>query len=286
MPDKADNKKTGLNEIGKPAETTTENKAASVLTGIWFNVVPVILVAAALFFSIFVIYLRVDKINGEYTVKDFKNVNENADYINGDTAYRFTNSTYSLSLKVDKTEETDILEDLQTVMSGTAAPASQSDSNAGDPNIIAIVAVLSMLVCIIAVPFTALKVRKKGDGLGVMFMPLGLLGIFEIMIGLVDAKNMPWCVVLGIVLFVISAIGTFRKCIKFVDWICLGMMVVMLICLIANLMPYCFYDLDVTNYWNIKRYYVSYFIRDELLLASYAIVCGKIKHWMKINEAS
>ena len=152
----------------------------------------------------------------------------------------------------------------------------------GNPNIIAILGAASMFLCLLIVPKSILKERKNGDGLGIMFIPLGFLGIFHVMSTIENVKDMGIGITFGVIAFVISALGTFRKTIKVVNPLCIAMMLAGLFCLLAGYMPYCynklpkFIDKETLNVFTGEFYYVSYFFRDELLFAAYGIFAARI----------
>ena len=151
-----------------------------------------------------------------------------------------------------------------------------------NPNIIAILGVLLMVPCLLIIPISMLKKRKSGDGLGLLFMPLGLLGIFNVLCTIENKKDMTLGIIFGIALFVISALGTFKKTIKYVNLLCCIMMIVAVYCLLAGYMPYCFVDTqkifvsENMDYVEVENYYLSYFLRDISLLAGYGVFCARI----------
>lgn len=152
----------------------------------------------------------------------------------------------------------------------------------GNPNIISILAVLCMLACFLVIPGSMMKKRKSGDGLGLMFMPLGLLGIFQVLCTVENVKDMPVGIGFGIVLFIISALGTFRAYIKYVPHLCIVMVFVAFFLLLAELMPYCYNKLPFAisigedTFAETSYFYISYFLRDVFLLLSYSIFADRL----------
>lgn len=161
----------------------------------------------------------------------------------------------------------------------------------GNPNIIAILGCLSMLFCFLVIPKSMKKPHKSGDGLGAMFMPLGLLGIFVVMCTIENSKDMAIGICFGVILFLISALGTFKKTIAVVKPACLFMVLAALFLLLAGFMPYCYnklpfiIQLDKETVGVSRYYYVSYFVRDLFLLLSYGIFADRIKSIYKTMEA-
>lgn len=167
----------------------------------------------------------------------------------------------------------------------------------GNPNIVAILGCLCMILCVIVVPKSIKKVRKSGDGLGVMFMPLGLLGIFTVMCTIENIKDLAVGIGFGVLLFIISALGTFKKTIHLIMPLCIAMIFAALALLLMGYMPYCFNSLPyvvkltdhVTNQEEFtltvaKYYYLTYFIRDVLLLLSFGIFSDGIKRTYRKME--
>ena len=287
-----------------PKKKNNTEKRESKLAFFWFNIMPFVFAGIALFFSIFVIYLLRDTFGEDVVVEEnpsFVAITEDADYGEDNVYYTFSHSIFKFTYSLERETDEEILQALQeedtesetatsddsdsfVTTENTTTSTSSVDTTSGDPNILAILAVLSMFMCLIIIPKMVVKKREKGDGLGAMFMPLGLLGIFIALCAFVDAKDIAWGVVLGITLFVISALGTFKQTIKFTDWICFAMMVILLFCFIMGKMPYCFYHFAPSSFWTRDRYYVSYFIRDEALLAAYAILCSKVRRIYKTND--
>ncbi|MBQ8280850.1 MAG: hypothetical protein IJZ25_00410 [Lachnospiraceae bacterium] len=152
----------------------------------------------------------------------------------------------------------------------------------GNPNIIAILACTTMFLCFLVIPKSMMKKRKSGDGLGAMFMPLGLLGIFEVLCTIENKKDLEVGIIFGVCLFLVSAVATFKKTISWVKPMCGFMIIVSLFLILAGLMPYCYnkvpfvlsYEEDgllVSTY-----FYVSYFLRDIFLLMSFGIFSDKL----------
>ncbi|MGN0164569.1 MAG: hypothetical protein ACI39R_00155 [Lachnospiraceae bacterium] len=162
----------------------------------------------------------------------------------------------------------------------------------GNPNIIAILACLSMILCIFLIPKSMVKPHKSGDGLGAMFMPLGLLAIFEAMCTIENVKDMSIGVFFAIALFLISALGTFKKTIYLVEPLCIFMILVAFFLILAGFMPYCYnvfpFAMNEQSEIIVSRYYyLSYFIRDILLLISYGLLANNIKNnYKKIETAA
>ncbi len=162
----------------------------------------------------------------------------------------------------------------------------------GNPNVIALLGIILMIPCILIIPISMMKKRKSGDGLGLMFMPLGLLGIFVVLSTIENAKDHVLGISFGVVLFVISALGTFRKTIKYVNLLCIVMMIVALYFLLAGYMPYCYSKLpryllsyETLEYKTGAYYYLSYFIRDLFLLAAYGVFSSKIaRKYKELDE--
>ncbi|MBP3237563.1 MAG: hypothetical protein J6M24_00540 [Lachnospiraceae bacterium] len=152
----------------------------------------------------------------------------------------------------------------------------------GNPNIIAIIGVLCMIPCLLIVPKSMLKERKNGDGLGLMFMPLGLLGIFDVMCTIENVKDTAIGIIFGVALFLISALATFRKTIKYVPVLCGIMIIVAIYNMIAKFMPYCFIATEKVvvslnyDYVEVRNYYLSYFIRDILIFAGFGSFSARI----------
>lgn len=162
----------------------------------------------------------------------------------------------------------------------------------GNPNIIAILGVISMFLCLLIIPKSMLKERKSGDGLGLMFIPLGFLGIFQVMCTIENVKDMVLGISFGVVLFIISALGTFKKTMKIVAPLCVVMMIAGLYCILAGYMPYCYSKLpkfinkNTLETFTGEFYYVSYFVRDEFLLAAYGIFAARLtKKYKELDEA-
>ena len=162
----------------------------------------------------------------------------------------------------------------------------------GNPNIIAIIGVLCMIPCLLIVPKSMLKERKNGDGLGLMFMPLGLLGIFDVLCTIENVKDTTIGIIFGVSLFLISALATFKKTIRFVPALCGIMMIVAVYNILAEFMPYCYVatqkvvvtaDLD---YVEVKNYYLSYFIRDLCIFAAFGSFCARISAKYKELDAA
>lgn len=155
----------------------------------------------------------------------------------------------------------------------------------GNPQIIAFIGILLLIPCFFIVPKTIYKKRKNGDGLGIMFMPLGLLGIYHILSAIENDKDLEIGIIYGLLLFVISGLATFKKYIKYVNGICMIMILVGLFTLLAGFMPYCFNKTPfLVEYENGQRiaftryYYISYYIRDIFLLLSFGTFCDKISN--------
>ena len=162
----------------------------------------------------------------------------------------------------------------------------------GNPNIVAILGVLCMIPCLLIIPKSILKERKNGDGLGLMFMPLGLLGIFIVMCTIENVKDEVLGITIGVALFVISALATFRKTIKYVSWLCIAMMFVAVYTLFAGYMPYCFVDTQKVlvnsnyDYVSLENYYLSYFCRDIFILMAFGTFCARISAKYKELDAA
>lgn len=161
----------------------------------------------------------------------------------------------------------------------------------GNPNIIAILGCLSMLLCFLVIPKSMKKPHKSGDGLGTMFMPLGLLGIFVVLCTIENTKDMGIGICFGVLLFLVSALGTFRKTIGIVGPACMVMVLAALFLILAGFMPYCYNKLPfiiqiseetagISSY-----YYISYFVRDIFLLLSYGIFADRLKRIYKTMVA-
>lgn len=160
----------------------------------------------------------------------------------------------------------------------------------GNPNIVAILSCATMFLCFLVVPKSMKKIRKSGDGLGVMFMPLGLLGIFEVLCTIENKKDLAVGIGFGVALFLISAIATFKKTVSWVMPMCVFMIIIAFFLILAGLMPYCYnkvpfilsYEEDgllVSTY-----YYLSYFLRDVFLLLSFGIFSDKLTKIYKNME--
>ncbi len=153
----------------------------------------------------------------------------------------------------------------------------------GNPNIIAILGCICMLGCFLIIPSSITKKRKSGDGLGLMFMPLGLLGIFQVLCTVENVKDLPVGVGFGIALFIISALGTFKAYMKYVPKLCYLAVFVAFFLLLAELMPYCYNKLPFAIpigddvFAETSYFYISYFLRDVFLLLSYAIFADRLK---------
>ncbi len=161
----------------------------------------------------------------------------------------------------------------------------------GNPNIVAILGCFSIFICFLVVPKSIKKTHESGDGLGAMFMPLGLLGIFTVMCTIENLKDMAIGITFGVVLFVISALATFKKTISYVMPLCLIMILVAFFLILAGLMPYCYNRIpfalqtDTHSLAVMDYYYLSYFIRDILLLLSFGIFSDRLKRTYKKMEA-
>ncbi|MDD6101810.1 MAG: hypothetical protein PUB67_01695 [Clostridiales bacterium] len=154
-----------------------------------------------------------------------------------------------------------------------------TDLFSGNPQIIALLGVILMLVCLLVIPKTMLKKRKSGDGLGLMFMPLGLLGIFHILCTIENDKDLEIGIIFGVILFIVSALATFKKYIKYVNFLCIIMILAGFFTLLAGFMPYCFNKIPFLVGEQVaftKYFYVSYFSRDVFLLLSFGTFCDKI----------
>ena len=151
----------------------------------------------------------------------------------------------------------------------------------GNPQIVAMLGMILMIPCLIIIPKSILKTRKSGDGLGLMFMPLGLLGIFQVLSAIENKKDMEIAIVLGVVLFVISATATFKKAMPVVGKLCLAMMFVFFFCFLADFMPYCYntypiYDEKVSEAVTVCDIYFSNFLRDLCILGAFGVFCDRI----------
>lgn len=151
----------------------------------------------------------------------------------------------------------------------------------GNPNLIAILGCLCMFLCIAFIPKLMLKKRKSGDGLGLMFMPLGLLGVFTVLSTIENKKDISIGILFGVVLFIISAIGTFKKAVKFVWPLCLIMIAVATFLILAGYMPYCYNQIPYVDEQSGtimlgSYFYLNYYVRDILLLLSYGIFADRL----------
>ncbi len=156
----------------------------------------------------------------------------------------------------------------------------------GDPNLFGLLAGISMILCFLVVPKTMKKIHKSGDGLGIMFMPLGLLCLFEVMSSIENKRMVEAGMIFGAALFIVSALGTFKKTIGIVNICCVIMAFVAIFLFLAGYSPYCynsysFYRYDETTELNeyvvAGYYYLGYFIRDVLLIFTYGLFSEKIK---------
>lgn len=153
----------------------------------------------------------------------------------------------------------------------------------GNPNVIAILACLCMLACFLVIPGSMKKKRKSGDGLGLMFMPLGLLGIFQVLCTVENNKDLAVGIAFGIVLFIISALGTFRAYMKAVPPLCIVSIFAAFFLILADMMPYCYnklpfvLDIGEDTIAETSYFYISYFLRDVFLLLSYLIYADRLK---------
>lgn len=154
---------------------------------------------------------------------------------------------------------------------------------AGDPNLFAFIAVLSFFACLILVPNLMLKIRKKGDGLGLMFLPCGFLGIYIIMTAIESLLDIPLGVIVGLLLFWFSAMATFRKAMPYTEACGLALMLVLTFTFLASKIPYCYYRMDELN---VYMYSLSYYIRDMLLLIAFTLFCGRLKTVYKYIDDS
>lgn len=153
---------------------------------------------------------------------------------------------------------------------------------AGSPQIIAFVAIIFMLACFFVIPKSMLKVRKSGDGLGLLFLPLGLLGIFEIMTAIESLKDLGIGIVFGLALFIVSALATFKKTIGIASKASAFMLVVALFLFFANFIPYCYNIAPVPinstppEMGHNLYYSINTLIRDLCFISAFGIFCDRI----------
>ncbi len=156
----------------------------------------------------------------------------------------------------------------------------------GDPNLFGLLGSITMILCFLVVPKQIKKYHKSGDGLGIMFMPLGLLCLFEVMSSIENKRMVEVGIVFGILLFVMSALGTFKKTIGIVNICCIIMAFAAIFLFLAGYSPYCYNSYSFYRYSEVTEqnehvvagyYYLSYFIRDVLLIFTYGLFSERIK---------
>lgn len=156
----------------------------------------------------------------------------------------------------------------------------------GDPNLFGFLASITMVLCFLIVPKSIKKYHKSGDGLGIMFMPLGLLCLFEVMSTIENKRMVEVGIVFGIMLFIVSALGTFKKTIGIVNICCIIMAFAAIFLFLAGYSPYCYNSYSFYRYNEVTEqnehvvagyYYLSYFIRDVFLIFTYGLFSEKIK---------
>ncbi len=176
-------------------------------------------------------------------------------------------------------------------LSEAVAAANDNDGLIGDPNVISIIGTACMILCLVLIPKSMLKKREHGDGLGLMFMPLGLMCINNIMCALIYDNDVIIAIIFSVVCFVVSALATFKKTIRYVENSCLFLMIVAVFLFLASFGPYCYNDTlkyaiedNSLVTWQVKQYYISYLIRDIFTFAAFGIFSSYISNTYKYNE--
>jgi hypothetical protein len=124
-----------------------------------------------------------------------------------------------------------------------------------------------------------------------MFMPLGLMCINNIMCALIYDNDVIIAIIFSVVCFVVSALATFKKTIRYVENSCLFLMIVAVFIFLASFGPYCYNDTlkyaiedNSLVTWQVKQYYISYLIRDIFTFAAFGIFSSYISNTYKYNE--
>jgi hypothetical protein len=124
-----------------------------------------------------------------------------------------------------------------------------------------------------------------------MFMPLGLMCINNIMCALIYDNDVIIAIIFSVVCFVVSALATFKKTIRYVENSCLFLMIVAVFLFLASFGPYCYNDTlkyaiedNSLVTWHVKQYYISYLIRDIFTFAAFGIFSSYISNTYKYNE--
>jgi hypothetical protein len=272
---------------------------------IWYKYLPIIFAILALIFAIIDFEVQITtKTGGEKDYKFYCGFTEvfHSDRYTTDSDEVTATASEAFSDGSDNESESDLLSENSSEaengdsstseeLSEAVAAANANDGLIGDPNVISIIGTACMILCLALVPKSMLKKREHGDGLGLMFMPLGLMCINNIMCALIYDNDVIIAIIFSVVCFVVSALATFKKTIRYVENSCLFLMIVAVFLFLASFGPYCYNDTlkyaiedNSLVTWQVKQYYISYLIRDIFTFAAFGIFSSYISNTYKYNE--
>jgi hypothetical protein len=272
---------------------------------IWYKYLPIIFAILALIFAIIDFEVQITtKTGGEKDYKFYCGFTEvfHSDRYTTDSDEVTATASETFSDGSDDESESDLLSENSSEaengdsstseeLSEAVAAANANDGLIGDPNVISIIGTACMILCLALVPKSMLKKREHGDGLGLMFMPLGLMCINNIMCALIYDNDVIIAIIFSVVCFVVSALATFKKTIRYVENSCLFLMIVAVFLFLASFGPYCYNDTlkyaiedNSLVTWQVKQYYISYLIRDIFTFAAFGIFSSYISNTYKYNE--